>query len=543
MNVSDVQLRCLWAVHAAAFEELTKIHGVVGVGLGVKETGGRLVNQLALIVYVREKRARERVAALDLIPLEYRGLQTDVQLLPNLQYFFGPTIFGGVQIRRLPDAKDLPKRGTLTYIATRKSDNQLVILSCEHVLLFQRKDERFVFHPDVSRCCGRLKHKIGVVIDGKSGHFPFNNGVTTEDYFVDAAIASINSDVTARKHIPHVGAIIGAGDISAVPTGPGSTPIPVKKVGVASGFTEGVVDDVAFTHPPVGGKRLIKIRPTSGATFPLKIRWKVPGGSIPDHLHDFPIQSNGGTVTQVGPDTLEFSTNVFAVPGDSGAPVVDASGRIVGIIVSGSVYQLEAFQHGKLGAAIVPTGFGIACHIQPVLDQLNLRIDPGTATIAADTALVPGVEISSDQEEVDVLQLEARLGAIEEELEETPAGRRLLRFVRTHAEELMHLVHHSKRVLVAWHRNGGPGWVALFIRSIREPDAELPRRVKDVPIETARERMYEVLMKEGSETLRAAMMEDREFVYGLIDRCRSLDELLAATRESASAPDAGVERV
>jgi len=82
MNVSDVQLRWLWAVHTSASEELTKIHGVAGVGLGVKETGGRLVNQLALIVYVREKKLRERVAAPELIPLQYRGLQPRQKLLP-----------------------------------------------------------------------------------------------------------------------------------------------------------------------------------------------------------------------------------------------------------------------------------------------------------------------------------------------------------------------------------------------------------------------------------------------------------------------------
>lgn len=544
MGDRSEQLKQWWAAHAAASGELARLPGVAGVGLGIKETNGRLGHEVALIVYVREKRAAARLAPGELIPSEYRGVRTDVQRLPNVRRHFTSTkLHGGLQIRRLPDQRGLPKPGTLTYIATRSSDNQNVILSCDHVLVFGRKDERFVFHPDVSRCCGHLKHKVGVVIDGKSGHFAFDNGVFTDDFHVDAAIAAINSDVKAFKHIPKVGAIVGSRDISAAPTGPGSTPITVRKFGTASKFTQGVVDDVAFVSPQLKAKRLIKVRPTAGFTFPVNLRWTVPAGSIPGHMQDFPAQSNGGTVTQVGPDTLEFRTEAFAVPGDSGAALVDDAGHIVGMIVTGDVYELDAFQHGKLGVAIVPTGFGVATHIQPTLDQLNLRIDPGTATIAAGPVLVPGSEIASADEDVDVLQLDARLGEIERALDETPAGRRLLRFVRAHAEEMMDLVHHSRRVLVAWHRNGGPGWSALFMRSIREPEAELPRRVKDVPIEIARERMYEALMAQGSEALRAAMTQEREFVYGLVDRCRSLRELLAAARASGSATSAGAEQV
>jgi hypothetical protein len=451
------------------------------------------------------------------------------------------TIFGGLQIRRLPNDKGDPAPGTLTYIATMTADNRNVILSCDHVLVFSRRDERAVFHPDVSRCCGLLKHKVGVVIGGKNGHFPFNNGVTTEDYFIDAGIALIDFDVTARKHIPNVGAIVGAGDISTASIDPGSPPINVKKMGIVSKFTQGVVEDVSNTF--TGMKRMIKIRPTPSGAFPFTIRWKVPGGSIPDHLHDFPIESNGGTVTEVGDDTLEFKTNVFAVPGDSGAAVVDDGGRIVGIIVTGSFYVLDAFQHGKLGIGVVPTGIGIACHIQPVLDQMHLRIDPGTATIASSAVLVPDADAARGDEPVDVLQLDGRLRAIEAELEKTPAGGRLVRFVRAHAEELTNLVHNSKRVLLAWHRNEGPAWTALFLRAIAEPDRQLPRVVKGVSIETALERISEALMNEASEALRASMIADRELAYRLIDGSRSLNELLARARELSAALDAGVEHV
>ena len=513
--------------HAKAKEELAKIPGVVGVGLGIKEVKGQLTQEVALIVYVREKMPSDRISLGDIIPAEFQGMMTDVQRYPQVEFFGSTTLQGGHQISRLPDNKGRPKPGTLGYIATRTDNDRNVMLSCEHVLEFRKKDERIVFHPDVSRCCGKLKNKVGRVIFGKAANVSYDNGTGADDFFVDAAIALIDFGTNARKQVPRVGQIVGSTDISASPTGSGNAPISVKKFGAATQFTEGVVDEVAFPHERA--LRTIRIRPTATGGFPLKIRWKVPPEDVAEHLTNFPARSAGGTATQISADEIEFRVNTFTSPGDSGAVVVDSSGRVVGMIVSGSVYQLEAFQGGQLGVAIVPTGFGIACHIEPVLREMSVRIDPSTAPTAGESIIVPGDEITIAP--ASVQQINARIDSLEAQLDRTPSGRRLTELVRKHAEEVMGLVHERRKVLVAWHRSQGPAFANRFVWAITEPDGNLPREVNGTTLQAAQERMCEVLMAEGSSALRETLKANRDLVRELVNTSRSINELVERTTE------------
>jgi hypothetical protein len=514
-----------WAIHANAKKELTKIPGVVGVGLGIKEVKGQLSEQVALIVYVEKKLPRNQVSQEQMIPSTFQGMPTDVQRYQPGEPFGGTTLEGGMQIRRLPDSNDRPKPGTLGYVVTRTTDNQTVMLSCEHVMLFHRQDERSIFHPDVSRCCGKLKHKVGTAIDGKTGNFSVNSSAGTFDFAMDGALASIDSGIDARKFIPNVGSIVGSGDISASPTSSGSPTISVKKMGAASAFTQGTVDDVAYDLGPA--LRMMKIRPTATGGFPFTIRWQVPAADVAEHLTNYPAASLGGTATQVGPDQIEFHISTFALPGDSGSAVVDATGRIVGIIVTGGVYQLEAYKNGRLGTGIVPTGTGIACHIGPYLQELNIRIDPSTTTSAGTAVMMPGEEIFHQPDSVQ--QIHARLSSVERELDGMPEGRRLIELVRTHAEEVSNLVHHNRKVMVAWHRSQGPAFSNLYLKALMDPDSDLPREINGTTLLAARERMYQVLMNAGSPSLQDALKDNVDLVRGLIDSSRSIHELVEKT--------------
>jgi hypothetical protein len=515
-----------WTIHANAKNVLAKIPGVRGVGLGIKEVGGQLSEQVALIVYVGKKLPRDQVSAEQMIPAMFQGMPTDVQRYQPGELFGGTTLDGGMQIRRLPDINGRPKPGTLGYIATRTTDNQIVMLSCEHVMLFQRQDEKSIFHPDVSRCCGKLKHKVGTAIDGKAGNFSVNSLAGTFDFAMDGALASIDSGVDGRKFIPNVGSIVGSGDISASPTG-----VSVKKVGAASAFTQGTVDDVAYDQD--GLLRMIKIRPTATGGFPFTIRWKVPPEDVAGHLTDYPAASLGGTATQVGPEEIEFHISTFALPGDSGSAVVDAAGRIVGIIVTGGVYPLDAYQTFKnaqnqqvtrLGTGIVPTGTGIACHIGPYLQELNIRIDPSTVTSAGAAVVTPGDEVFHEPDSLQ--KIHARLSSVERELDGMPEGRWLTELVRTHAEEVMNLVHHNRKVMVAWHRSQGPAFANLYLKALMEPDKDLPREVKGTTLPAVRERMYQALMSAGSPLLRETLETKRDLIAELLDSSRSMNELV-----------------
>ncbi len=511
-----------WKAHAAARRAFADVAGVRGVGLGLRETAGELTGDVAVIVYVAEKKPRASLAPSDLIPPEVEGVRTDVQRQPHFEPFGGTTLAGGVQIRRAPDDEDRPKPGTLGYVATRTADSMNVMLSCEHVMLFARRGDLRIFHPDVSRCCGSLKNAVGGVLSGHRGPAPYTNALGPGTWFIDAATASIISGVNARKVIPDLGPITGSGDLTATPTGPGNVPHTVGKRGAMTGVTTGTVDDIVFG--PAGAPAM-KIRPKAGGTFPFSKTWKVPPADIPMHLANYPAQSLGGTATQVSADEIRFDIPVFSVPGDSGAAVVHG-GSIVGLVIGGSMYELDAFDGGRLRTGGMPSGFTFACHIPPVLEKLAIRIDPSTDTSGGRGLLLPGDEISADPPD-SLAAINARLGELEQRLEATPRGRQLNGLVRTHADELMDLVHHRRRVLVEWHRSRGPAFSALLLAALVERGRELPADVEGVPREMMLARMRNVLHAEGSGALREAITANEGFLLDLLARSRTADDLVA----------------
>lgn len=520
-----------WAAHAAAMRAFSRVPGVIGVGLGVKETAGALSGEVAVIVYVERKKPRAGLDRSELLPDVIEGVKTDVQQRPRFEPLGGTTLKGGVQIRRAPDDRGRPKPGTLGYVATRVADNLTVMLSCDHVMESRREGDLRIFHPDVSRCCGTLKNAVGGVLAGHQGHVPYTNAQGTQNHFIDAAIASIISNVTARKFIPDVGPVTGSGDLTATPVGPGNATITVRKRGAVTGVTAGTVDDVAFPFEQLPGapitQRVLKIRPNAGQTFPFSITWKVPPEDVAGHLVDFPTQSLGGTATQISADEVRFDVPVFAVPGDSGAAVVDTTGgTIAGLVFSGSVYPLPAFQEGRLGTGIVPTGFAVACHIPPVLERLGIRIDPSTDTSSGRGGVVPGDEITAEPSEA-LVTINARLAELEGRLEATPTGRRLTALVRTHGDELIGLVHHRRRVLVEWQRSRGPAFSALLLEALIDGGRVLPSTAHGVSLGAMLTRMKNVLEGEGSPALRAAMTEHETFLLDLLGRSRTIDELVA----------------
>jgi hypothetical protein len=69
---------CYDYLHDAS-ELLKRFDGVVGVGIGPKLSGGRLIpEQPCFMVYVEEKKFRAELDARELIPTEVLGIKTDV---------------------------------------------------------------------------------------------------------------------------------------------------------------------------------------------------------------------------------------------------------------------------------------------------------------------------------------------------------------------------------------------------------------------------------------------------------------------------------
>lgn len=62
-------------------DELMKKANVIGVGVGLKETGGALTEEVVLVVFVTEKKPVSQLAPEDLLPAELEGVPVDVQAI------------------------------------------------------------------------------------------------------------------------------------------------------------------------------------------------------------------------------------------------------------------------------------------------------------------------------------------------------------------------------------------------------------------------------------------------------------------------------
>ncbi len=67
------------AVKARYEKELLRKKNVVGVGIGLRERGGVLTDQVVLTVMVRQKEALSQLRRRDIIPAELDGVPVDVK--------------------------------------------------------------------------------------------------------------------------------------------------------------------------------------------------------------------------------------------------------------------------------------------------------------------------------------------------------------------------------------------------------------------------------------------------------------------------------
>src|ERR1044071_4128903 len=134
----------LLAVHDAAKAELEKIPGVIGVGIGLKQIGGELTDQICFRVYVQAKKEAEDVPADEVIPAQIQGFPTDVlkvydmrrtaQFVERRDLSEHRPLTGGVAISTKSVTEKVNSYGTLGWFATKLSDNSNVVLTNKHVL-------------------------------------------------------------------------------------------------------------------------------------------------------------------------------------------------------------------------------------------------------------------------------------------------------------------------------------------------------------------------------------------------------------------------
>lgn len=456
-------------LYLKAARAFARVPDVLGVGVGFKETAGRLTSTVALRVTVRHKLPRQRLSVRELIPSTFCGWPTDV-CEPLSSYAIGERLIGGTEIssrRAMVGAA-----GTLGCLAQRSGSSDRFVLTAGHVLFDELgtiEPGGEVGAPDVSCCWVCATGVIGEVAEGR-----------IDDRF-DVGLVRLNGRRVAVQRIPGLGKdanghnadmIMGVAPLREMQGGvrsPLALGEHVRKVGATTGLTGGTVVGLEVSLPPDG-----ELPALSGQ---IVIRPLQDEGSEKDGKVD------------------------FCRTGDSGAVVVNDNNEVAALLVRAPIFTTEPPWVGLGGGAT---------NLHQILGALNVTIPRSYEPRATrpTSALVSGGRLVrpprlTEPERAGRLVLEA----IREELRRFPLGRRLVDAIERHRPEIGHLVNHQRRVTVAWHRAHGPAFLALFLRELRSVDQPMPHTVNGAPITQGLVAMRRALEENGSPELVADLQQ------------------------------------
>ncbi len=555
-----------------ARETFGKIDGVVDVGFGQKKTSGRYRDAIAIVVFVREKKAEEELSPEQHIPQTFEGYPTDVRIVRQAGFDVCENtgeydkVQGGIQISSPINAQTgLFERGTLGCIVKRRGDSgreNVYLLSNKHVLYANgTRAEDYIYHPfppspDTSKFqAPGPSHTLGPIQPASFyGDVPFTvpGNATPVNCFVDCAIARIDidskcCDSTCTKDVIECSESIIDLQVNGVNT----------------------ISDVrsVINDPSIIGKKVFKVGRTTSKTIGIVRLINAPVTAPPDPSNPGGPQVSGcNTIeididpTSVDPTSQKKGINCkgnarFTEKGDSGAVVLDEQGRVIGLHSLGS------------SPGDPTTSPSNACHILPVLDNLGICIPTTSGTshgssratdgsgIAPLAESVSGPAISDErgangmQDEDAVLARSSgfsepppvtdeevrRLHELRGAFRTTRKGRELHAVFAQVRREIGYLVRNCRPVKVAWHRNKGPAFLAHMLNHLKSQEDQMPDEVDGVSLSTLLMRMGEVLSLHGSRPLRASIEQHGDDLMAMLASGNRAQDYIAYLQRRESA--------
>jgi hypothetical protein len=520
-----------------------KIDGVVGVAFGQKQTNGQYKDDIAIVVFVREKKKEQNLAPEERIPARFEGYLTDVRVVrsaglhgcDNTATY--DTIQGGIQISgKMNPTTGIFGQGTLGCIVRKRGDTgreNVYLLTNKHVLFnaWEGADD-YAYHPFPPSID---LHRFGPPGDSNSlgpiqarafyGNVAIPGDSSGTLFFIDCATARIDIDskciscTCTKDVIKYSNSII---DLQLPAGTPVNTILAVRSV-------------IADTS--IIGQKVFKVGRTTGRTVG-KVRLINAPINVPG---DPSVQGSTGfqatNLIDIDFDITSVATGVnckgnprFSEEGDSGALVLDEQGRAIGLLSMGA-------QPGD-----PPATSSDACHIMAVLDNLQICIPTvsgtthgncsatdgsGTAaaavphavmgslgtsgTAAADApvapvtletmTLSPGITEPVPVSDAELRHLQELLATFRN----TEKGLELHDAFAHVRREIGYLIRNCRPVKVAWNRNQGPLFLSCALNHLKGRSNHVPLEINGVSRITLLTRMEEMLSKHGSNPLRQAI--------------------------------------
>ncbi|HVM97514.1 MAG TPA: hypothetical protein VMT89_14050, partial [Candidatus Acidoferrales bacterium] len=399
------------AAYTRACAALRKLDGVVGVGFGRKEKGGRFTGNLAIEVFVRAKKALHAVAPEHRVPTTFEGYRTDVRVVPSIRPnllcdddTMYPTVQGGVQIEAMPKGSVGLGLGTLGCVVRKRrkgdGDDNVYLLTNHHVLFgkgtLPAVPPISVYQPYAPPVAAGLKTQFVGMVEERS--FNEQVGHTASDgierpCYIDCAVARIDLGSTCfgkscpnndrvkfdpaimqlRTLDPDDNRVTGVRDVIidhliALPPGQDYPDPPIPP--------QGPPPDLSLATDE---NRVYKVGRTSAKTTGIVICVNAVAQTGPVSVLEGIIEIAFDPASTLNGQNCKGNA-IFGEDGDSGSLILDKNNKAIGLLFAGR--KTTPNEHS--------THMTYACHIVPVLDKLNICIatkksdgtygstDPGT---------------------------------------------------------------------------------------------------------------------------------------------------------------------
>ncbi len=481
-------------------------------------------------------------------------VQSDAPLSGSQPLSWTPFVKAGLAVTR---GKEGTRTGTAGVIVRKVgASTGAHLMTCAHVLGMpeQRADDNLVFSPAFQNFCGiDCNEPIGTVDAATlEKHEPEVEPLTNlryvqaqqvigaETFAVDAALVALVANINSYNNVPEIGTIPEARDLisewglsDAVQSDlllPAARQLRVRKFGSTTHSTAGrilrlarrpVREYASASDAGVDSSGLVFEVEPDPATEPIVVEhvlnmefYRAKLGNAAKPADVAALYADAQTTATPGGSadnpTLKLSTLTFAVPGDSGAPIVDDANRVVGLLYSSDFKRLFV----KEGAPVlVSTGLTQGIFVAAAFQKLGVGFLAGGQHAAGARVLVPGMVIDDGRGRVDW----TAVGGAAARFKSLPGFARLSHALQPHVHEIRSLVHSRRRVTVTWHRSKGPGFLAALMRASQQPGTPTPLRVGGVTLADAIRAMQAVLIAEGSPRLRAAIAGSADELLATLD--------------------------
>ena len=510
-----------------ATQRLLAIPNVVAVGIGQKVIGDEHTGEPAIKVFVRKKLPLGEVPPEEIIPPSIDGVLTDVEIGGDIVPIADPAPVDRPGVFGIPlVAPDTSTFDNKTYRPVDGGAQITTVGSNGHgtggCLLWEPGN-----------------HDTGYVLTCM--HVVQAPDVTTVTKGVTKVGQPAGSDSSSKCCNDVIGTFAGGGksgvrDEALVKLSPGMKWRPqIADIGVVAGQHPLIPADIQVAgHPYKVAKRGMRTRVTGGTITALDTTTAEVDNLIT-------VKPNAAT----GSGT---STVYFAIEGDSGSALVNASNEVVGLVFSrDDVGNGYAYSITRVLARLAGPPDNVTVEVAHTADANEVRTQPGgtftevpaeiAERIAADPNERAAFTGTGDRAPLaapwfaDIVPSPGTVASVLVNLHGSAPGRLLLDLWDRHGAEARDLVAHDRRVLLAWHRGGGAALMQLMLRLPGDPARALPETLNGRPLMDCVDAIAAALTRAGSPDLGTALARARTALPDLAGLTYS--EIVAELRAAA----------